>query len=111
MTIRGKWRGVKLRAAQILPHHGTAGACVPIICQLRLGMSNSGDSDHARAAHAHQVAIYRAMTPAQRLDQALRMNRSMRELLAAGFRMRQPAWSEEQIQRAVADRILYAATG
>lgn len=74
-------------------------------------MSNSSDSYHERAAHAYQVAIYRAMTPAQRLDQALGMNRSMRELLAAGFRMRQPEWSEEQVRRAVADRILYAATG
>jgi hypothetical protein len=74
-------------------------------------MPKSSDSDHAVAAHECQVAIYRAMTPAQRLDQALRMNRSMRELLAAGFRMRQPEWTEEQVRRAVADRILYAATG
>jgi len=74
-------------------------------------MQSLDDSEHARAAHAVQVEIYRAMTPAQRMEQALRMNRSMRELLAAGFRMRQPGWSEAQIKRAVADRILYAATG
>lgn len=51
------------------------------------------------------------MTPQQRLEQAFRMNRTMRELLAAGFRDRQPAWTEAQVQRAVADRILYARTG
>ena len=67
--------------------------------------------DHQQIAHDRQVAIYRAMTPAQRLEQALRMNHSMRELLAAGFRERHPAWSEHQIQRAVADRILHARTG
>jgi hypothetical protein len=67
--------------------------------------------DHEAAAHDRQVAIYRAMTPPQRLEQALRMNRMMRELLAAGFRDRHPAWSDKQIKRAVADRILHARTG
>ncbi|MGD1030160.1 MAG: hypothetical protein ABSA05_03380 [Opitutaceae bacterium] len=67
--------------------------------------------DHKAAAHERQVAIYRAMTASRRLEQALRMNRTMRELLAAGFRDRHPAWSDEQIQRAVADRILHARTG
>jgi hypothetical protein len=74
-------------------------------------MSTIAEPDHARAAHAHQVAIYRAMAPQQRLRQALRMNRSMRELLAAGFRSRHPEWTEEQVRRAVADRILHASTG
>ena len=74
-------------------------------------MSTVAEPDHVRAAHAHQVAIYRAMTPQQRLEQALRMNRSMRELMAVGFRDRHPTWTESQIRRAVADRILYARTG
>jgi hypothetical protein len=69
------------------------------------------DLDHLRAAHERQVAIYRAMTPQQRLQQALRMNRTMRELLAAGFRDRHPDWTEAQVKRAVAERILYARTG
>lgn len=58
-----------------------------------------------------QVAIYRAMTPQKRLEQALRMNRTMRDLMAAGFRDREPTWSEAQVRRAVADRILHARTG
>ncbi|MGH7946066.1 MAG: hypothetical protein ACREF9_13800, partial [Opitutaceae bacterium] len=73
-------------------------------------MSIPAESEHEHAAHAHQVAIYRAMTPQQRLQQALRMNRAMRALLATGFRQRQPAWTEAQVQRAVADRILHART-
>lgn len=74
-------------------------------------MSIVAEPDHVRAAYAHQVAIYRAMTPQQRLEQALRMNRSMRELMAVGFRDRHPEWTEAQVKRAVADRILYARTG
>ncbi|HEY4246985.1 MAG TPA: hypothetical protein VGM64_09030 [Lacunisphaera sp.] len=69
------------------------------------------ETDHVQAAHERQVAIYRAMTPQQRLEQALRMNRTMRELMAVGFRDRQPTWTEAQISRAIADRILYARTG
>ena len=74
-------------------------------------MSLAAEPDHVRAAHVRQVAVYRAMTPQQRLQQALRMNRSMRTLLAAGFRDRNPTWTETQIRRAVADRILHASTG
>jgi len=67
--------------------------------------------DHVRAAHERQVAIYRAMTPQRRLEQALRMNRSMRALMATGFRARHPEWTEPQVKRAVAERILHARTG
>jgi len=72
---------------------------------------SSAESDHEREARARQVAIYRALTPRQRLEQALRMNRAARELMAAGFRMRQPDWSEARVRQAVAERILYASTG
>jgi hypothetical protein len=74
-------------------------------------MSTVAEPDHVRAAHAHQVTIYRTMTPQQRLEQALRMNRSMRELMAVGFRDRHPEWTETEVKRAVADRILHARTG
>jgi hypothetical protein len=74
-------------------------------------VSTVSESYHEAAAHAHQVSIYRAMTPQQRLQQGLRMNRTMRELMAVGFRDRQPDWTEAQIFKAVADRILYARTG
>lgn len=67
--------------------------------------------DHEPAAHAHQVSIYRAMTPQQRITQALQMNATMRRLLALGFKSRHPDWTDAQIRRAVADRIFYARTG
>jgi hypothetical protein len=51
------------------------------------------------------------MTAQRRLEQAVRMNRRMRELLATGFRDRHPGWTEAQVKRAVADRILRARTG
>ena len=68
-------------------------------------------TDHERTAAARQAAIYRAMTPRQRIAQALRMNASRRRLLALGFRQRHPGWSEAEIRQAVADRILHARTG
>jgi Rv0078B-related antitoxin len=74
-------------------------------------MAHVIEADHERAAHAHQAAIYRAMTPEQRLQVALGMNRTVRELMAVGFRDRHPAWTEAEVRRAVADRILYASTG
>lgn len=75
------------------------------------GMFPGFESAHARQARERQVAIYRAMNPQQRLDQARRMNRSMRVLLAAGFRHRHPEWDDRTVARAVADRILHARTG
>lgn len=69
------------------------------------------EPDHEQIAHAIQVAIYRAMTPQQRFQQALRMNRTMRELLAAGYRYRNPGWTKAQLKHAVAERIVTARTG
>ena len=74
-------------------------------------MITTATLDHERAAHEHQAAIYRAMTPRQRMAQALRMNATMRRLLAHGFQSRHPDWDEARVRRAVAERILYARTG
>ena len=74
-------------------------------------MSTCTEPDHDRLAHERQVAIYRAMTPRERLEQALRMNRSMRDLMATGFRDRHPEWTEPRVRQAVAERILHARTG
>lgn len=74
-------------------------------------MSAIAEPEHLKVAREVQVAIVRAMAPAERLQRALQMNRRMRELLAAGFRSRRPDWCAAQVQRAVADRILYARTG
>ncbi len=74
-------------------------------------MTSTGESDHGLSPQERQYAILRAIPPEQRLQQALRMNQSMRNLLAAGFRSRHPSWAEAEIARAVADRILHARTG
>lgn len=74
-------------------------------------MSAPAALDHLRAAEEKRLAIFRAMEPAERLRQALRMNRSMRELMAAGFRQRHPEWTESDVRRAVADQVLHARTG
>lgn len=74
-------------------------------------MTAIAEPAQVRAAHERQVAIYRAMTPQQRLCQGLRMNRPMRALLAAGFRGRHPLWTEAQVKCAGAGRILHARTG
>lgn len=53
-------------------------------------MSARAEYELVRAAHERRVAIYQAMSTDQRLARALRMNRNMRELMAAGFRDRHP---------------------
>ena len=58
-----------------------------------------------------QAAIYRAMTPAQRLEQALRMHRQMRSLMDAALRAEHPEWTAEQRHEVIAGRILHARTG
>ena len=72
---------------------------------------NAATPHHMQLAEEHQAAIYRAMPPQARIQQAIRMNQNMRRLLAEGFRMRHPEWTETQVSRAVADRILHARTG
>ena len=67
------------------------------------------DSEQEMAVR--QAAIYRAMTPTQRLAQALSLNRQMRSLMDAGLHAQHPGWSAEQRQKVVAERILYARTG
>jgi hypothetical protein len=66
---------------------------------------------HEKEVEARQSAIYRAMTPAQRLEQALRLNRLMRSLMDAGLRAQHPEWTAEQRQKVIAERILHARTG
>jgi hypothetical protein len=67
--------------------------------------------EHESDAQARQDAIYRAMTPAQRLEQGLRMNRQMRSLMDAALRAEHPEWTPEQRGRVIAQRILHARTG
>jgi hypothetical protein len=67
--------------------------------------------EHLDKAVARQAEIYRAMTPAQRLQQALRLNDLMRALMDAALRQEHPDWSEDQRRRTIARRVLNARTG
>ena len=60
---------------------------------------------------ARQAAIYRAMTPAERLAQAMRMFHQMQSLMDAGLRAEHPEWTADHRRRIIAQRILYVRTG
>ncbi len=57
---------------------------------------------------ARQVEIYRQMTPSERLDQAMRMNRQMRTLMDSGLRSTHPQLSAIERRREIARRIRHA---
>jgi hypothetical protein len=57
-----------------------------------------------------QMAIYRAMTPQQRLAEARRMYWAARRLRAAHERQLHPDWSEAQVQERVRQVFLSAGT-
>ncbi len=67
--------------------------------------------DHVKEASERQAAIYRAMTPGQRLQLGQKMNDEMRSLMEAGIHAQHPDWTAEQRRAEVARRILYARTG
>ena len=60
--------------------------------------------------HPLQIAGYRRMTVAQKLDQLAEMYRFCRELTATGVRMRHPDWNEEQVEREVREHMLYGVS-
>ncbi|MBN2210534.1 MAG: hypothetical protein JW709_03985 [Sedimentisphaerales bacterium] len=55
-----------------------------------------------------QWEIYRRMTPQQKLEIALRLNRMARELKAAWLRQLHSNWPEQQVQAKVREIFLYA---
>ena len=73
--------------------------------------SPMGSRSHLEEVAARQTAIFRAMSPAQRLSLAVGMFRQMQSLMDASLRQLHPDWTVEQRCRAVAERVLYARTG
>lgn len=55
-----------------------------------------------------RTKIYQQMTPEQKLNQALLLYHSARELKAAALRTKRPDWTEEQVQAEVREIFLYA---
>jgi hypothetical protein len=62
---------------------------------------------HLEDARARQLAVYRAMTPAQRWAEAVRLTDSMRELKRAYLSARHPAWTEDEVRQAVKRAFMY----
>lgn len=54
-----------------------------------------------------QAAIYRRMTPQQRLAQAMRLWRQARRLAETGVKVRHPAAPAAEVRRQVAHLFLY----
>lgn len=62
--------------------------------------------DTSPKAAAVQQAIFRRMTPEQRLWLALEMSESMRDIALAGLRSRRPELSEAELSRELI-RLMY----
>ena len=60
--------------------------------------------------HPLQVAHYRRMTVAEKLDALAQMYRMGRSLAEAGVRMRHPDWDDETVERQVREQMLYGAS-
>jgi hypothetical protein len=58
-------------------------------------------ADTSREAWDVQNAVYRRMSGAQRLEIALRLSQTARDLARAGIRSRHPDYAEEQVEWAL----------
>jgi hypothetical protein len=57
-----------------------------------------------------QNQILAKMSPGKKLEIAMQLYYSARELKAAGLRTDHPDWDEKQVQQAVREAFLYART-
>jgi hypothetical protein len=57
-----------------------------------------------------QNQILAKMSPGKKLEVAMQLYYSARELKAAGLRTDHPDWDEKQVQQAVREAFLYART-
>ncbi len=60
--------------------------------------------------HAKQIEIYKSMTPEQKLNAALSLYYSARDLKIAGLKKQHPDMPEEEILQKVKEIFLYART-
>ena len=58
-----------------------------------------------------EIAILRRMTPAQRIQAAMSLYETARQMKAAGFRLAHPDWSEEKVSDEVRKAFLRAPGG
>ncbi|MFV0338944.1 MAG: hypothetical protein ACK5LK_11970 [Chthoniobacterales bacterium] len=57
-----------------------------------------------------QIAIWKKMTPEQKVDVFSRLMHNVRSLKYAGVKYEHPDWSDEQVNKEVARYFLYART-
>lgn len=60
--------------------------------------------------HPEQLRIYRAMTPAQKLEVVRGLYNTAWQFKAAGLRLQHPEWTEEQIESKVREIFINART-
>lgn len=60
--------------------------------------------------HPEQLKALREMTPAQRLNIALRFMEEMRQLKAAALREQHPQWTEKQVAEALREFVRHGAS-
>ena len=60
--------------------------------------------------HPEQIKIYKAMTPAQKLDVSINLYQSAKAIKKAAIKKQHPEWSEKKIKKLVNDIFLYART-
>lgn len=60
--------------------------------------------------HPEQKRTYQKMTPEKKLQVALDLYYSAKELKAAGLKQQHPEWSSEKIRQKVKEIFLYART-
>ncbi|HPA19917.1 MAG TPA: hypothetical protein PLU30_19360 [Verrucomicrobiae bacterium] len=60
--------------------------------------------------HPIQIRRFREMTPAEKWQVALGLLRTARQTRAVAIRTRHPSWTNEEVERAVAQEIARART-
>jgi len=59
--------------------------------------------------HPEQIRIFRAMSPAKKLEIAHALYLMARQLKEAGIRMAHPEWTDEQVKRKLREYFVHAA--
>jgi hypothetical protein len=72
--------------------------------------------DTSREARAVLLDLYGRMSPADKVQRMVELNRAVTEIALAGLRLRHPAWSRQQLLRELArrrlgDELFHAAYG
>lgn len=72
-------------------------------------LAESAPRGNRNRMHPQQIAIYKMMSPAEKLRLAAEFNASARNLKKAALKKFHPDWTEEQVQKKLRDLFLYAS--